>query len=99
MTREQGVSPRADLRDPPVQQEKRRDAAQEQHGEDEDDEARRRDPEVGRVECVERHPRADVHEAAAVEQQVDHGEEYLVVRRGAEVPVPVDCGSCRDADG
>ena len=99
MTREQGVSPRADLRDPLVQQEKRRDAAQEQHGEDEDDEARRRDPELRRVECVERHPRADVHEAAAVEQEVDHGEEYLVVRRCPEVPVPVDCGSYAGSDG
>ena len=93
MPREQSLPPAVNLRHPLVQQEQRRDAPDEEDDYKQHDQSPRCDTQVGSVVLVEWQPRADVHEARAIQEQIDDGREYLIFCLVVEVPVPTNGGA------
>ena len=99
MPGEQRLAPTGNLRNELVQEEQGRDPPQREDSDGQHNEAPRRDSQRGPVELVEREPGADVNERSAVQNEVDHGREHLVLDLRVEVAVPGDrapCGSDPD---
>lgn len=73
MSREQSFPPTFDLGHPLVQQKQRWDAPDEKNNNEQYYQPPGCDTQVGAVKLVEWKPRADIHKARAVEEQVDDG--------------------------
>lgn len=85
--------PVMDVRHPAVDRQQDRDAPEREDREEDEDEPPGSEAELGRVELREGQPGANVDEARAVEHQVDHRREDLVLRLQLEVAVPGDRGA------
>ena len=88
---EQGFLPVSDFRNEAVQNQERWDPSQDQDAEEQQGESVWENSEFRNVERCEWEPGPDVDEACAVEEEVDHCGELIVLGLIVKMSVPGNC--------